>query len=1332
MKIKQHHKRKKGFLWWNTGQRFNLLHFLLPAFALLLILFAVFFQKPIIYALSAFTFRPPQPIVQSKTVLPADIQQAVKDQAQEEIKQDQASRILATNPSSANPTAQASSGVASPLTEYIVEPLQILFTAKPADKAKLRLKRIDRQIRQLETLLKTDRSDKAIKQAVGLIQAIGKETGQVAADPALQKDREILTRVIEQYNRLQLILQKVEDQLPIAPYLTIEDARVKYLVHGAQQSLNVAPNLDVTHNVALAEIKKQVGSDLAELKAIEILTDIGTGVTPGTQQKLAGLQKQLAVQFEKRMLKLPQDARNRKLQNYFTFSYGNPLRQAQAFEQMKYFLTDRDMILGVDALKELAIHRLEDRIFQIKDQKTLNQFLDVSLRDSSALKILVQVKHDVLSGKDEQKKKRIVELEAYADAKIAEMFGKKKALQDYFAQREGVSADLLDVTTIIQLAATLDRLPQVSGDVKAAMQTIKRQTLQNFVTTLKQNSFLTAPRSGYNPVASNADVRVLLADPQVIPLLEQVRDALPDNDKGAIALAEKAATALVADHILLRVNDSGILDEHQQFIANNPQVKQLIQRYVGNSFFTNLEKKKELLAKQDKIAEQQLYEKMQQIVQAIFISNDAIAEEKQLPQQVQTEIDSLKSNVADNTVPKLDMPPDVTLAKVAVLPSDVQDAIIQAAKDAIAAKEQATSSLDLGVLAKELDVSEPIILPGNPLYLVVQLERDIALVVQIDPLARAEELLKQDNEKTLEAAKLVEENQSQTTVDLALQTLDSVSQDFSKLAEHTDEIKQLEQTEPQKVDELVTNIIENGVVRQTVLSEIENTVHGDQYVAVEQIRQEVLKDGVDTLLNVTNNNVQELTDKLEQAVTSEAGSTTAVNDIKAVELLNEIARTQPESVQHVLETSEASIAATLEKTLLTQTPEQRTEELVTYAENAAGNPVRQFEAYDVLKDDFTNPQTILLTETLKDKAVENLEERIAEIPDANTQQEFVDQVVGSAPQDLKIAIELEARVEPPQNAGVVEVLPIVEKIEDIKAEIEQNIIDTYKDQPEALAQTDLFAGNTTPDVVDIQVAQELQVVLTRSPEVEPAVVTVVKEEEAKLIDTFVENISKPEFSIAVSAQASVSGQTNISELAAETLSPTPETLVTLVELKAEVPPAEQGKIAVAITIQVELMQEYVTHVTDPVILQTYIAQITQDPIIAQVVQQVGGQQFQQVVEQKTESVQQEIAQEQVALEATVTQVQDQIFSSPASTPIEQTLPVAIQQEIQEIKQEVPVEQIPVVNVSEQTTAPATVTVESAAPVSQPVSQPVSEPAPSAPSAPAPAPPEPAAPSAPSL
>ena len=1278
----------------------------------------------------------PKLLTPSKLYLPQITQAAILDLAKLRIKEENANATLALTSITDKSTIQTPADGPS-LLQNLTDAIQNITAVSPADKAKLTIKNIDNMAQDLVATLKNDNSNKAADQAAAIIKNIGDQTNNIIKDPKLQTDRGILKLQIEQYIRIELTLQKIEDTLPIDAYLKIENARVKYLVSGAQKAINSAPNLDVIHNIGTGEVRKIAGNDFTELKTVEILTDINGGLDQKAGQKLSGLQKELALQFEKRMLTLPQDVRNRKLQNYINFSYGNPVNQVRAFNQMQYFLTDREMILETESLKELALKKLENRIFQLITPELENRFNAAVLTDPADIKVLIQAQLDIESGKDADKIKIIGQMSQRGQQSAVSVFGKdKNALLGAFGQNP--NPDLLDIVLISRVESILNNSSEVDPDVKQTISQIKQKQLQNFAANVVKKGFVTQPKPGYNPVSANADVRLLLPAPQAMPLLEDVKTQLSTKDKAAITTAQKANSGILATRLLTHINDPQIFEQYQQYIADNQLVKQTMQIYLGQSFFSALTQKKQVLDKLGKEEQQKLYEKMQAIIQQMFLAKNATDDEKSLSPQAQLEIAKLKNNLGDKEIPKIQTPDGVTLPDVAKLPDTIEQAIVQTAKNQISAAQQSQQAkLDLSVEAKDLGVSEPSILPGNLLYPLKDTLRQIPLLITLDPIDKAQKALIVNNQRTLEAAKLLENSQSRQTVDLALVTLNRVNQDFSLLKAHQ---KDLKQGRPDKVDALVNQIIQNGLARQTVFSSIESRVYGDDYVKVEKDRQDVLKNGVGVLLDLTNQDARKLTDKVEQTIQKSTGSN--LREIKAVELFTEIERTQPKPVRQVLENSENSLAQKLEAKLLQMPKDERTRQVLSYAQSSPGNPVRQFEAFDKLKADFKNRETILLVEGLKDKAVQNLAERVTEITDGATKAEFVDQVVGDQPQDLKVITEIELRVSPPQNVVVEQVLPIVEQVQDIKAAVEQNIIDTFKDKPTELAQTDFFdspATNAAPvvDIVDVKVAKDLSAVLEHSPEVAPAVVEVAKTLEQKTVTEFIDTVSSSVLTTNVSATTTTGTTTTATAKVAtpeaeQALTPIPEVVAELIELKTEVSVNDKSKIDVAITVQVNLMQEYLTQqVDDPVTLQTYVAQIEQDPVVAKTVAQVGGTQFAKAVEQKTVNLENVAVQEQTQLQTAVAKVEQEIFQSPVSSPsvVEQTLPQSVQTEIVQIKQEVAQEQIPPVTVSVRTTesvttpAPAAVSTPTQTPPEQTSapqqSAPASAPAPETPAAAAP-------------
>ncbi|MEK7570877.1 MAG: DUF5667 domain-containing protein, partial [Patescibacteria group bacterium] len=1211
VKSSNHHHKKRAAVFWQKVVRILTKKLIVIFFLILFLLYfgVAFAQAPVHELVGRFT--KPKPITQSSTILSASIQQAIEDEAKNEIIEEKARQFLATDPSitsydlSTSSPQQSLQQAESSFLQTISETVEELTTTDPAVKAKIKIRRIDRKIAKLQNLLENDRSNKAIKQAVTLIKEIGLQTAAVAKDPKIQTDREVLALQIAQHNRLQLILQKIEEELPLGDALIIEDARQKYLVPTAVAGINAAPNLEALHNIAVKEVAKVVGKDFAELKAIEIISDVENDVKPEAKKKLLGLEKELAREFEKKMLKLPRDARNRKLQNYAHYSVGDPLRQIKSLNQIQDSLSDREIILGVESLKEIEMKKLIHRVFTLKDQKSLDDFTDRILQNPEDLRVLAEMELAINAGRDEVEKSKFAQMKKSTLPRYAQFFKGQKLsdLEVSFTPEAHRPTDILDVLLISNLETIAIASPDVSSEVKQLFRDLKKRNHERFIAEITSKDFLTKSTLSYNPASTNADVRILLGNPQGIALLQKLQQEANQNDKAKIDVALRAQSGILQERLLTQVNDPEIFEDYNQFISRNPEVKQIVQKYASPTFFTNLSKKSQAISKIAKQDEQHLYEVIQQVTQAIFITKKTTDLEKKLPTAIQQQITQLKKDLPEKSIPQLTVPNGVKLSKIAKLPSSVEYAIVQAAKTRIREKAESPDvKLDLQVTAADLDVSDPWLLPDNPFYFIKSVIRKAQLVFTFDPLSRAELLVRQNNERTLEAAKLIEKDSSRKSLTIALAVLADVQKDFNILKENSGKLDTVRQTQPERVDKLVDTIIKNGLARQTVFSAISAKVYGEDYVRIEKIRQSILKDGIDSLLQLSGGNVETLVARLESAVNTGSGS--KFKELKAIELLTEIRRFQPEKIDLILEKSEVRLVKKLEAKLLAMNRTEREAELIAYAQGLPGNPVRQFEAYEHVKDSFENPQLVVLADRLQDEVVENLKERLSEITTETTMLEFAKEVVGSEPEALKIITAIELRVDTPSAAG--EITPIEEKVEEIKDLIEEHIIDEYANNPTGLAESDLFGDSGHEDnvsVIDVIVVDELEEVLERTPEVSPDVVEVVTELKEEVTNEFIDTVSNTDLSISLDTEvavsptptASVDTQVNTdTQISTETeqinsatetlhiLEPIPQIIETLVELKEEASPSEDVKIDAAIEVQVELIKEYIEiEVADP-------------------------------------------------------------------------------------------------------------------------------------------------------
>lgn len=1155
VKETKHHHKRSGFF-----NRKKLLFFPIKILILLLLLVsvgAVYAQAPLAQAAvnrvvraAVAPFIPkPEPLTQADQTLPVEVQQAIEVLARQQIKQEQAHVTLPVNVISEIPEY----GVLVPVGETIEE----VFTRDAADRARLLIRKNDRLIAKLQRLLLNDKSDRAIARAVGLIEQIDKNTDINARNKALLEDRELLGLRNAQYIRLQLIIQQIEDTLPMQDYLIIEDARQKHLVKNAVTLISSAPSLEAVFATGVEEVNNVVGEEFSELKAMEFIADFTGEVEGEAGEKLRGLEKQLAVSFEKKMLKLPRDVRNRKLQSYIHYSFGDPLLQIQAFERMKDNLTDREVIMGVDSLKEVAIRRLTDRIFELESQEDLNLYVDGVVKNPQDIKILGEMQLAVQSGRDEVRAKKLAQMEQSVQGRIARFFESvsEEQLQSYFVPQEDVPIDVMDVLMVSNLEKLVTSSAEASPAIKTKMAEIKRQSLNGFIESLNSRDFLTRQNAAYNPVAGSADVRVLLSSPQGVLVLQSLRSEIPASQRFLIDRAITANTEIAAERLLTQVNNPDIFADYEQFISQNREVNQAFERFTGRDYKKRLEEKSQAVKEVAQKEQQQLYEVVQQITQSIFASRNTTDFEKQLPAAVVTEIASLKRTLPARNIPQLTVPDGVTLSPIAVLPHDVQHAIVQAAKARIRDGQKSEAvKLDLTVSAADLGIAQPRILPGGLLYPLKQFARNVQLLLTFDRLSRAELLVKHNNERTLEAALLLEKSSSRQNINLALQTLAEVQANFDLLRKNTAE-KTLPRSE--RVDRLINAIIQNGIARQTVFASIEDKVYGTDYVRVEKIRQQVLRDGIDTLLQLSDDNAQLLVERLEQVVGQTSGST--FKELKAIELLDEIRRFQPEEIDQILEASEIRLAKAFEAKLLAMDKEERERELLAYATGLPGNPVRQYEAYESLRNYFEDKDLISLVDRLQSRAIRNFVEIVSGITDEVTIQEFATEVVGTELQDLRIVIEAQSQVKPLARLEAVHT-PLELAIEEIKTIVEQEIVQELIENPTSLTESGLLSytsNQVQTTVTDVAIVQDIVQIIEQAPEALPELVQTVQALQQEVISNLVETEQTTLVSESVTTEETllqetiVQVQEEIFSAPVSDPSPTEETLPQTIQTEIE-------------------------------------------------------------------------------------------------------------------------------------------------------------------------------------
>jgi len=1240
---------------------------LVPFFILWVFLFVFRSQifRPLFGAFVGFN---PKPLTTSATKLPDSIQQAIEAKAAQDIADEKrietfaSGTLLVGNASTIlTQTTQNPSGLLPDTPLYLAKDLgQIVIemgTILPKQKAKTMLAHVDEKLKDIQALLLKDTSQNAVEGSLREFVFASQKLENLPKD--VKNTADILPLRIELYIRQLLLLQRLEDRLPNSVYIQVEAARQKDLGRLAQALLtnSDAKQLNTVISLAEAEIGRQVGGDYKALKSIEVITDLEDNVPTNVADKLHETETRLVKEFETQMLSLPSSVRERKLLSFIELSFGNPVRQIESFERIKDLLVDREMMLAVEGLKEKAMKRFVDRVSHLTDEKEQEAFLNTwTTGNTKDMRILTEVALRM----GENVPQVVKQIQERVEQRVIKTVAKDPTI----LPSPIPNPDLIDVLVLRRL----DQLVK-TPNVHAAAQ----QVVQAFAANSSKADFFTRPASIYQKVTPYADVSVLIPVPQTIRELSNL----------GFSNAVRAVARLIPEHLLDQVDDPKTFRRYKEFIDTNPQVRSLLFSFADRAQREQLEKKAVAFASLEKKETQELYERVQQIEQSMFAAprNSLGVLDRQFPEDIKKQMLTFKEKLPDRQIPSLTLPPGVILSATAKLPKDVERAFEIIAKERInAAKKLPDVLSDEAIKPADLGVGKPLILPDTPLYSIVKAKRSAErLFTSWNRSLVGQVIFRQSNEKLIDALFLIQERHTDAATKLAITVLRDANGDFELLTKQLSGGESVLPKDPVIQDAILTAFMKDGVKRQALYTAIESRVHGEDFVTVENLRHKEVEEGVHAAF-AFRNDAEFLVKKFEKEVTAQGGSD--FKGLKAIEIIVEAEGLASDAkAKLAYQQAEKRIAHDVETRLLSLPVKERNTKLLAYASGSSGNPIKQFEAYDRMKDFFTHKDLIVFTESLKDKAVRKLEDRLFELPTGSARNEFLHEVTTGNPKDLKIVLDLELRVTPPKGSAKSFVpSPIVTEVQEVKALVERAIGDAIVASPQSAVQamSTQISGNKTADLLDVAVAREVTNIVSRTPDSSPAVVAAATEAQKKVTQNFITTVATtlsqtPQATVNISSQTTISPTTTPSvETAAQTNIATvvpaiPEAINLLKEVQQEVGSTQQAQIAQAITAVVPQITEHIasTATSDPVTFTRYQEQVQQDPVVQAAVESTS---VASSTVQKQQAPTQEIqitptlqVQMPTTVVAQVQQLEQAVTTQP--TPVIQVVTLAPQQQV---------------------------------------------------------------------
>lgn len=249
---------------------------------------------------------------------------------------------------------------------------------------------------------------------------------------------------------------------------------------------------------------------------------------------------------------------------------------------------------------------------------------------------------------------------------------------------------------------------------------------------------------------------------------------------------------------------------------------------------------------------------------------------------------------------------------------------------------------DENIQAQDLNVGDPSVLPGNPLYFFKNLARGIQSAVTFNPVAKAELKLKFSNEKIIEAKKLSEKNQK---AEILTKALENYNQEVGALKLAAEKIK--ENSDNPKVDKFLDKLIDNNIKQQKLLSKFEKILPKEVSEKLKEVKDSNLEK-FSALAEKLVQNPTVLEEKLTKITEGQAGS--QFKNFKNLEVLKALEEKVPERAKDAIRKAQENALKRLSSDLNAMSPEKQ-EKFKDYLQNIGGDKLKHVEILEKLKNE---------------------------------------------------------------------------------------------------------------------------------------------------------------------------------------------------------------------------------------------------------------------------------------------------------------------------------------------------------------------------------------------
>lgn len=359
-------------------------------------------------------------------------------------------------------------------------------------------------------------------------------------------------------------------------------------------------------------------------------------------------------------------------------------------------------------------------------------------------------------------------------------------------------------------------------------------------------------------------------------------------------------------------------------------------------------------------------------------------------------------------------------------------------------------------------------LPDSPWYFLKSIGRGVRLFFNFDQAGKTHQLLKDGNERTLEALLVTEKaanendiQKQERLVAIAANSLDSVGKDFDAVAKTLDSVKKKDSIQAYLLQEEAFQFAGYYLKHQILLQKQQDRLSEKDFLTIESARVKHLS-SIAYIVASENKDPVIFGQQLSQLLASEVGSNNT--QLATIAVLRDLENNATNNEIPKLQNAQTVLQKELEVKLAGLPKAERLKQIERYITFVHGNPIREFQAYNFLSKSFFSQEMNILTQALKDTAAQDFKKHLTGLNTLDLQKQFVATVFSNYPIDMRLLFYTEIQL---TNDKATEQL---KNLEAIKTLLGAQVCSIYGKDASALTKTRFYTEATTaPSLLDLHV-----------------------------------------------------------------------------------------------------------------------------------------------------------------------------------------------------------------------------------------------------------------------